>query len=542
MIKNRIFYGAIAGFLLSFPITAILYISWRAFNAPFAPFDAFNWIAGALPGPFVTVGIDLLNGALFVLGISGVSAAKTSEQLLALGLFSVFGAIEGAVSFVLLGSPKLKYPLLSAITAAFTVGMPVIFGSLTAGESSFSAAGKILWIAAIFLVWGAALHGVYSQMYNSSDKQDTRSEPAEKTEVKKINRRQFLIYLGGTSAAITLVGAGLGRLLETDQDEEFKSFIEKAPEERNPVMLPNRDDPVIPVPGTRPEITPIDDHYRVFIGLNPPEVDASSWRLPITGLVDHPIELTLDDLRENYQVRDQYVTLRCISGRVGTNLIGTTLWTGVSLQEVLEDVGVQTEGRYLILTCADGFYETINLDLVNEDHRIMLVYEWDNAPLPVEHGYPLRVWIPDVYGMKQPKWITGIEVAPHFKDGYWVERGWDIFARVNTTSVIDTVDVRSTIERDGQTLIPIGGIAYSGARGISKVEIKVDDGGWQEAQLRAPLSETTWVVWRFEWPFQEGKHQFFVRCYEADGTPQIETKSRLRPRGATGIHTVEEDI
>jgi DMSO/TMAO reductase YedYZ molybdopterin-dependent catalytic subunit len=144
--------------------------------------------------------------------------------------------------------------------------------------------------------------------------------------------------------------------------------------------------------------------------------------------------------------------------------------------------------------------------------------------------------------MKQPKWITGIEVVNHFQDGYWVERGWDIFARVNTTSVIDTVAVRSIIERDGQRLIPIGGIAYSGARGISKVEIQVDEGEWQQAQLREPLSETTWVIWRFEWPYQEGRHTFSVRCYEGDGTPQILEKSRLRPRGATGMHSMEKDI
>ena len=542
MSKNRTLYGAFVGFILSFPIIGILYLSSQAFGAPFAPFAAFEWITRTLPGPLVTGGIDLLNGALFYLGISGVSAAKSSERLLALGLFSLIGAIEGTVSVLLLGSPKLKFPLYSAMLAALAVGIPFIYGSVVVGESSLSAAGQALWLAAIFLLWGAALHGVYRQIFPFTEKPESGSGSEDRVEVNIISRRQFLIYLGGTSVAITLVGAGLGRFLETGQDGELKSISEQAVGERSAAMLPNADAPVLPVPGTRPEITPIYDHYRVFIGLNPPEIDTGSWRLPITGLVDHPIELTLDDLREKYPARNQYVTLRCISGRVGTNLIGTTLWTGASLREILADTGVKADGRYLILTSADGFYETINLDLVKEDPRIMLAYAWNGAPLPVEHGYPLRVWIPDVYGMKQPKWITGIEVAPHFKDGYWVERGWDIFARVNTTSVIDTVAVRSVIERDGQKLIPIGGIAYSGARGISKVEVQVDDGEWEQTQLRAPLSETTWVIWRFEWPYQEGNHQFSVRCYEADGTPQIAEKSRLRPRGATGIHTIEEDI
>jgi hypothetical protein len=144
--------------------------------------------------------------------------------------------------------------------------------------------------------------------------------------------------------------------------------------------------------------------------------------------------------------------------------------------------------------------------------------------------------------MKQPKWITGIEVTDEYQDGYWVERGWDKVARVNTTSVIDTVATNSIIEQDGQQFIPIGGIAYSGARGISKVEVRVDDGEWREAQLRQPLSDTSWVLWRFDWPFQEGKHTFSVRCFEGDGTQQIMEKTGIRPDGVTGIHSTEKNI
>ena len=138
--------------------------------------------------------------------------------------------------------------------------------------------------------------------------------------------------------------------------------------------------------------------------------------------------------------------------------------------------------------------------------------------------------------MKQPKWITGIEVSDEYVPGYWVERGWDEIARVITRSVIDTVAVDEIYEQDGKTLVPIGGIAFSGARGISRVEVSVDGGSWRQAQLRSPLSETTWVIWRYDWPFESGSHTFRVRCYEGDGVPQIDEVQSPRPSGATGIH------
>jgi hypothetical protein len=253
-------------------------------------------------------------------------------------------------------------------------------------------------------------------------------------------------------------------------------------------------------------------------------------------MVDNPLALTLDQIRNNYESRDQFVTLSCISGRIATTLISTTWWTGVSLQNILADAQVQDGARHLVITSGDGFHETVDLDLIASDERIMLCYAWDGNPIPFDHGFPLRIWLPDRYGMKQPKWITGMEVTADYRPGYWVVRDWDEVAQVKATSVIDTVAVDNIVERDGQMLVPVGGIAFAGARGISRVEVQVDNGPWEQARLRTPLSETTWVIWRYDWPFQQGKHTFAVRCAEADGTPQIEEERGNRPSGATGIH------
>ncbi len=358
--------------------------------------------------------------------------------------------------------------------------------------------------------------------------------------VKSISRRQFMIRLGAATATITVVGSGLGALLAQAEQRQLNEAVANSMDgsETSPRRpFPNSSDPVAPSPGTRPEYTEAADHYQVFLQTKPTVIDIATWSLPITGLVDNPLLLTLDEIRDNYEARNQYVTLSCISGRIGTSLISTTWWTGARLQEILADAKVRPEARYLIITPGDGFYETVDLDLIASDDRIMLAYAWDGKPIPFDHGFPLRIWLPDLYGMKQPKWITNIEVTGEYRPGYWVERNWDEVARVKATSVIDTVAVNSIEESGGQMLVPVGGIAFAGARGISMVEVKVDGGPWREAQLRAPLSETTWVIWRYEWPFEEGTHTFEVRCSEADGTPQIEEEKGNRPDGASGIHS-----
>ncbi len=354
-----------------------------------------------------------------------------------------------------------------------------------------------------------------------------------------------MIRLGATTATITVLSGGLGAILAQGErrqlDQAVAGSVDLPPMPDRP-PFPNADDPVIPAPGTRSEYTEVEDHYQVFLRTEPTRIDLATWSLPIIGLVDNPLTLTLDDIRNNYQSRDQYVTLSCISGRIATTLISTTKWTGISLQQILADVRPQDGARYLIITSGDGFYETVSLDLIYSDERIMLAYDWDGEPIPFDHGAPLRIWLPDRYGMKQPKWIIGIEVTDEYQEGYWVERGWDEVAQVRATSVIDTVAVKNIIEQGGQRLVPVGGIAFAGTRGISKVEVSVDEGPWQEAQMRAPLSETTWVIWRFDWPLQAGDHTYGVRCAEAAGMPQIERKEGNRPSGATGVHRRKADL
>ncbi len=536
-----IWMGALVGALITLPLIALMYLGQQLLGQAFPPYEVFNWISGLLPGPVITFGIDLMIDTMLLLGINVANSAKIAEQGMALLLFYLSGIFAGLIFFLILNRLQLKVDLIAGMIMGILFGLPVAVISIDDPGSAPAGFIGLLWFLVLFLGWGITLSLAYKRL--SAAEPAVETEDGEVSSVEVINRRQFLIVLGGAAAAITVVGAGLGTLLNTsgnrDEDELLSTHTG---EENGEGSFPNANDPVTPVPGTRPEYTPLKDHYKVFIELEPTEIDGETWQLPITGLVGNTLMLTLDDLRDNYQPRDQFVTLSCISGRVGTSLIGTTMWTGASLQEVLADADVDPEARYLHITSGDGFYETVDLDLVASDERIMLCYDWDGHPLPVEHGFPLRIWYPDRFGMKQPKWITGIEVIDEYREGYWVERGWDEIAQIKATSVIDTVAVDAIIETGDQQLGPIGGIAFSGDRGISKVEVRVDGGPWEAAMLRSPLSETTWVIWRFEWPFEAGEHTFEVRCTEGDGTPQIEETVKSRPSGATGIHSSSANL
>ncbi len=190
----------------------------------------------------------------------------------------------------------------------------------------------------------------------------------------------------------------------------------------------------------------------------------------------------------------------------------------------------------------DGFAEVVDLATIRSDARIVLAHTWNGRPLPTAHGFPLRVYVPGRHGMKQPKWITEVVLVPDSIPGYWVSRGWDSQAIMKTTSVIDVVATDALVTRGGRTFVPVGGIAHAGDRGISKVEIQVDGGPWEPAELRAPLSGLTWVIWRYEWPFKQGEHVFAVRAYDGSGQLQITQEHSTFPSGATGIDTKSEVV
>jgi DMSO/TMAO reductase YedYZ molybdopterin-dependent catalytic subunit len=545
--KPGILTGGFVGGLFSALLMAIFYLGDRLAGLPFVPFDVFDWVARILPGDVVAAGIGAIVAFIVTFGLEDTSAAaKFIEQLMALGMVLLGGVVTGIAVFRLLSLQSVGRMYRLGALAGIVAGAALAL--ISADVNRTATAPPLLnavWIVVLCAGWGLALSGVYRRLaalpsgaVDAGGEIEFEEHPA----VEQINRRQFLVRLGGATATLTVIGAGVGLLLDNDGGE-IETAVQADDGRLFPAEpFPNADSAVPPVPGTRPEYTPLDEHYRIDINLRPPSVDLETWRLRVTGLVREPLELTLDDLMSNYEPMHQYVTMSCISNWVGGNLISTTRWTGVPVATLLDDWGLQRGASHLKITAADSFDEWLEIRVVRLDQRVMLAYAWDGQLLKQQHGAPLRVYIPNRYGMKQPKWITEIEVVNYWDEGYWVRRGWSESALVRTTSVIDTVAVDHTFERDGQTLIPIGGIAYSGTRAISKVEVRVGDGDWMEAELREPLSGTTWVLWRYEWPYELGTHTFRVRCYDSSGVMQIDYHEDPRPNGAAGIHAVRTEI
>jgi DMSO/TMAO reductase YedYZ molybdopterin-dependent catalytic subunit len=535
-------HGLLAGIVLTIPLIALFFLGDALFGLPLAPFDLFEWLTRVLPGPLVTFGIDRMVDTLDLLGLNVADTAKTAERALAVGMFFTLGLVAVIVFFVVRSRIEAKEGDRPGLLLGLLLGVPLALTSVRTHPLLLS-----LWTLVLVAIWGVVVERVYRAL-RPPEGEPVAVSPAEADAltVEQLDRRRFLVRMGGAAAAITVVGAAVSLGIGSRRERSLAASsagpetATSSPTPR-PVATSVPSDDVVPAPGTRPEITPLDDHYQIDINLRPVEVDGASWRLAVAGLVADPLSLSIADIRNNYEPVEQIVTLSCISNRVGGSLIGTTTWTGARLQDVLDDAGVLDGATHLNVTGLDSFHENLALDLLEQEPRIMLTYAWDGQPLQPKHGFPLRIWIPDRYGMKQPKWIDSIEVSNRPDTGYWVSRGWDQVARVRATSVIDTVAAPYQAE-NGQMAVPVGGIAYAGARGISRVEVRVDGGDWQAAQLRTPLSDTTWVIWRYDWPFTEGRHVFEVRCFEADGTPQIERVSDPRPSGATGIHTVRTTL
>lgn len=536
MKKPGAWIGALIGILVTAPLVALYYVGDRLLGLPFVPFDLFDWLARVLPGGIVTFGIDMLVRILLAFDLDVAQTAKSAEHILAIGLMLISGALIGALVFALWNRRETKLDVRSSgRTLGLITGIPVLLISISVNRTATTdGLTSAVWIIAMFVGWAIAFAYVYERL---SD-EDAMPSTTASASLQRMNRREFLIRLGAATAAITVVGAGLALAL---QSRVRGGGVARDVPQADPIApaAPETIADLEPARGTRAEYTPVDEHYRIDINTRAPFIEGETWALSISGLVGRTLRLTLDDLRQRYEPMHQTATLSCISNFVGGDLIGTTRWTGVSLQSIMADAQVDSRGKYLFITSADGFYEVLGLDQINADERIMLTYAWDDKPLTAAHGFPLRVFIPDRYGMKQPKWIVDMRVVENWEPGYWVARGWDREAIVKPTSVIDTVAVDMI---DANNRVPIGGIAYAGERGIMKVEVRVDEGEWQPAQLRTPLSDLTWVLWRYDWPFESGTHTFYVRCFDGDGNPQSTDVADPRPDGASGIFMVTERL
>jgi DMSO/TMAO reductase YedYZ molybdopterin-dependent catalytic subunit len=298
------------------------------------------------------------------------------------------------------------------------------------------------------------------------------------------------------------------------------------------------------------EVTPVDNFYRVDVNIFPPNVDSSSWNLPITGLVSKDVTLTYESLMA-MPPQSQYNTLECVSNDTDGDLISTAKWTGVKFSDILSQAGVSGDATYVVFEATDGY--SVGIPMAKAmDPGTILAYQMNGVPLPAEHGYPARMIVPGYYGMMNCKWVTGIKVVAETYQGYWQVRGWINEAQYETGSFIVTPGTAQVADRFGVAgapnvplgMVPVAGVAFAGDRGIEKVEVSTDGGNtWNLASLQDPLSQYTWVLWTADWnPPAKGNYSITVRATDGTGAVQTASMASPFPGGATGYAIVDVGV
>ncbi|KJY16739.1 MULTISPECIES: molybdopterin-dependent oxidoreductase [Streptomyces] len=371
---------------------------------------------------------------------------------------------------------------------------------------------------------------------------DAGTAPPDEGAAGGWSRRGFLTAATAVAAAAT--GAGLaGRGLSGRSGRG-------AVASRDALVLPPPASPAPPVPegarlrtpGISPLITPNRDFYRVDTALVVPKVDAATWRLRVHGKgVARPRTYSLGDLLAR-PLTERDITLTCVSNEVGGPYLGTARWLGVGLADVLRECGVRPPSQggaadQLVARSVDGMTLGSPVDDVMDGRDALLAVGMNGEPLPFDHGFPVRMLVPGLYGyVSACKWITDLELTTYDAyDPYWVKRNWAARAPVKTQARIDTP---KAFARPAAGTVMVAGVAWAQRRGITRVEVRVDDGPWQDADLAARTTVDTWRQWSYRWQAAPGGHTLTVRATDGTGAVQTEERARTLPDGATGRHSV----
>lgn len=363
---------------------------------------------------------------------------------------------------------------------------------------------------------------------------------AQRAAAARLSRRRFLGFTGGAVVVGVLAAVG-GYALEAG--------ARAATAARNALKLPapSVTAPPVPsgaeldIPGLAKVVSSNADFYRIDTALQVPQIDPAHWQLMITGMVDKPLTLSFAELLA-LPLEESYTTLMCVSNEVGGTLIGNAKWLGYPIRHLLERAKPTAGADMVLSRSSDGFTASTPLSVLQEDDRnAILAVGMNGDPLPPEHGYPVRMVVPGLYGyVSATKWVVELEVT-RFADrsAYWTERGWSSHGPVKLESRVD-------VPRAGANLkagrVVVAGVAWYQHTGIRKVEVRVDGGDWNEADLATAISADTWVQWRWEWDAPAGQHQLEVRATDATGAVQTSTVADTVPNGATGYHVVPVSV
>jgi DMSO/TMAO reductase YedYZ molybdopterin-dependent catalytic subunit len=473
---------------------------------------------GALLASFVTRSADP------VLGVGQEFIARTPEWLKEWAIRQ-FGESDKAV---LLGSLYATLVVLFAVIGLVALrrlrvglGLVLLLGAAAVGASAHRPdATALSWMpSTVGTLAGAAALVLLIRTLRGSTPATTGP----------LSRRSVLF---GAVAGAAVVTAGGGLLVNRSNSVAASraDIVLPKPVSAAPALPPGIDS----VEGITPYVTSAKDFYRVDTALSVPQVDVSSWTLRIHGMVENEVTVTFDDLLGEDLV-ERWMTMTCVSNEVGGNLVGNARWLGVPLTTLLDRAGVSADADMLYSTSVDGFTVSTPVADATDGRDSMIAVGMNGEPLTDVHGFPARMIVPGLYGFVSAcKWITDIEVTRFdAKTAYWTDRGWAEEAPIKTATRIDVPAPFAKIAA-GQT-VPIAGVAWAQTRGISKVEVCIDDGDWVEATLVPSVNSNTWVQWTYGYDDAEsGSHT--VRARSTDGTGQVQTEDVVKPipNGSSG--------
>lgn len=499
----------LAGLVAGLAGLATSYVAANALHVRDSPLVAVaELVIRYTPGPVAELAIDRLG-----------HADKAVLVVVILVLLSGLFAWAGLLARRSWWAPTLVFSLLAAAGAGAVVAQrnqqPVQFVPV--------AVGLVTWLVCLSLV--------------TDPLRRFAGHPHEVAPSGGHDRRTFLVRAGlvaGGAAVLSVVGRVVGR--GRRRVEQTRQLLKLTGVTAPQVPAAAR----VGVPGVTPWQTSNDDFYLIHAGLSVPTIEPDDWSLRIHGMVERELVLSYDDLVSR-QFTEAWVTLACVSNEVGGDLVGNAWWSGVRVADLLAEAGVRAGADAVKQTSEDGWTCGTPLAALTDDRNALLAVAMNGRPLPIDHGFPVRTVVPGLYGyVSATKWVVDLEVT-RFADfeAFWTEKGWSELGPVKIASRID-------VPRGDDDVVAgpvvVAGVAWAQHTGIAAVEVAVDGGAWQDAELAATPSVDTWVQWTATVDLEPGDHVLRVRATDLEGTVQTGVVARPVPDGATGWHEVKVTV
>ncbi|SMX85249.1 DMSO/TMAO reductase YedYZ, molybdopterin-dependent catalytic subunit [Brevibacterium linens] len=481
--------------------------------------------------PALLIGQALIPLMPTVLIKSAIAVFGTHDKL-ALVITIVAGGAECGAIIGWIGARRRSLALVVLIGFGLlpaVVGVSSGAGLAATGPSLGGAAAG----AAAFLV---LLHLAGTEDHSSADTAAAGDDQQNRTPARPGRRAFFGLAAGLSAVGIAAVAAG----------QSAATLVRSAAGTVTKLVLPRpaTSAPEIPagaeldVSGLTPLVTETSDFYRIDTALFPPSIDAGTWMLRVHGMVENEFTITMAELLD-FPLQEHYVTLTCVSNEVGGDLVGNAKWLGYPIRDLLARAKPHTGADMVLSGSDDGFTASTPLEVLTDDRAALLAVAMNGHALPRDHGYPARLVVPELYGyVSATKWVTDLEVTRFAdREAYWTTRGWSTHGPVLVASRIDVPRPGATVAPKSGDRIVTAGMAWAQHTGIAKVQVRIDNGDWAEAELSEKLTADTWRQWRCEHTgLSSGTHTVAVRAIDQAGNVQTSERRPPIPGAATGLH------